>query len=201
MADTSGSMSGRPLATALGLALYFAERNKGAYHNLFMSFSERPDIISVSGTTLVQKIRNMNMTHWDMNTNLYAAFKEILRIAIENNVPNEDMVKSLIVISDLEIDCCEYYSRISRKPSWSFYDDMAKEFAEHGYSIPNVVFWNVESRHNIFHADATRKGVQLCSGSSTTTFKQLMDSIGLTPVEMMEKVINSERYSLITINK
>ena len=41
MADVSGSMSGRPMATSIGLALYFAERNKGAYHNLFMTFSDR----------------------------------------------------------------------------------------------------------------------------------------------------------------
>ena len=29
MADTSGSMYGRPMASALGLAVYFAERNMG----------------------------------------------------------------------------------------------------------------------------------------------------------------------------
>mgnify|MGYP002514890464 CR=1 FL=1 len=36
MADTSGSMSGRPLATSVGLATYFAERNQGPYKNKFI---------------------------------------------------------------------------------------------------------------------------------------------------------------------
>ena len=39
IADTSGSMFGRPMDTAVGLAIYFAQRNTGAYHNLFMNFS------------------------------------------------------------------------------------------------------------------------------------------------------------------
>ncbi len=33
MADISGSMSGRPMETSVGLAIYFAERNKGNYQN------------------------------------------------------------------------------------------------------------------------------------------------------------------------
>ena len=41
MADVSGSMMGRPMATSIGLGIYFAERNKGAYHNMFMTFSRR----------------------------------------------------------------------------------------------------------------------------------------------------------------
>ena len=36
MADVSGSMSGRPMASSIGLAMYFAERNVGDFHNLFM---------------------------------------------------------------------------------------------------------------------------------------------------------------------
>ena len=76
---------------------------------------------------------------------------------------------------------------------------MEKRFADAGYQIPNVVFWNVNSRHDIFHADSTRKGLQLCSGQSITVFKQLLESIGFNPVEMMEKTINSERYEAIRI--
>ena len=82
---------------------------------------------------------------------------------------------------------------------WSFYDKMYKKFKKRGYQIPNIIFWNVYSRNNVFHADSTRKGVQLCSGQSIATFEQLMGCIDLTPIEFMEKVINSERYDCITI--
>jgi hypothetical protein len=57
----------------------------------------------------------------------------------------------------------------------------------------------VDSRHDVFHADSTRKGVVLVSGSSAGTFRNLIGSIGMTPVEFMEKVILSDRYSPVTV--
>ena len=76
---------------------------------------------------------------------------------------------------------------------------MRNKFAYYGYEIPNIIFWNVNSRHDVFHADSKRKGVQLCSGQSTTVFKQVMSCIGMTPSEAMKSVINSDRYSCIKV--
>ena len=104
MADVSGSMYGRPMATSIGLAIYFAERNVGAYHNMFMTFSADPKIELLKGETLQQKILNTSKAEWGMNTNLCAAFENVLKIAVDNNVPREEMPKSIIVISDMEID-------------------------------------------------------------------------------------------------
>lgn len=192
IADTSGSMIGRPMNTAIGLAIYFAERNKGAYHNMWMPFSSDPHIHVLKGETLAQKIKSIDMNDWGNNTDLKAAFDLVLDIAIENDVPQEEMPKSLIVISDMEIDTCG-------NREWTFYDKMKHKFEKNGYQIPNIIFWNVNSLHDIFHADKSRKGVQLCSGQSTTVFKQLIGCVGYTPVEMMEKVINSDRYSPVTV--
>ena len=192
IADTSGSMSGRPICSAVGLAIYFAQRNKGAFHNLWMSFSRDSEIQTLKGDTLAQNLAGLDTDTWDSNTNLERAFERILEIAVTNHIEPEEMIKSLIIISDMEIDS-------GVRNSWSFYEDMRVKFERAGYEIPNVVFWNVNSRHDIFHADATRKGVQLCSGQSTATFKTLMGSVGMTPVEMMMKTINDERYSAITV--
>ena len=192
IADTSGSMHGRPMATSVGLAIYFAERNKGAYHNMWMSFSANPHIHVLKGETLAQKIGSIDMGDWDYNTDLKAAFNLVLNIAEKNDVPPDEMPKSLIVISDMEIDSCG-------NKEWTFYDKMSAKFRKAGYEIPNIIFWNVNSRHDIFHADSKRKGVQLCSGQSAAVFKQMMACVGMTPVEAMAKTINSERYKPITV--
>ena len=193
IADVSGSMMGRPMASSLGLALYFAEHNKGDFHNLFMTFSSDPQILSVKGETLEQKLSSIATSRWAMNTDLHAAFMRILDLAVKNHTPAEDMVKTIIVISDMEIDQCG-------NRNWSFYDKMREKYRKAGYEIPNVIFWNVNSRHDVFHADGTRKGVQLCSGQSAATFKQLLSCIGLTPLEAMRKVIECERYEAIRIS-
>lgn len=192
MADVSGSMCGRPMATSIGLAIYFAERNTGAYHNLFMTFSSNAQIVTLKGETLHQKIKNVENADWGGNTNLKAAFEKVLDIAEKNNVSQEEMPKAIVVISDMEIDYCG-------DKNWSFYDKMEKKFQKAGYVIPNVIFWNVYSRHDLFHADATRKGVQLASGQSITVFKQVLQNLGYNPVEAMENTINSERYDCITV--
>ncbi len=192
IADTSGSMYGRPLATSVGLAVYFAERNTGPYHNLFMSFSGTSRIQELKGETLAQKIRSIDMRDWEMNTNLQAAFNHVLEIAVRNHVSAEEMPKSLIVISDMEIDYCG-------NKDWTFYEKMAERFRAFGYQIPNVVFWNVDSRHDVFHADKSRVGVQLASGQSAAVFRQVMQCVGMNPVEAMEKIINSERYAAIAV--
>lgn len=192
MADVSGSMYGRPMATSIGLAIYFAERNTGAYHNLFMTFSCNPQIVTLKGETLHQKIINAAKANWGGSTNLKAAFEKVLDIAEENNVSQEEMPKAIVVISDMEID-------YSGNKDWSFYDKMEKKFRKAGYIIPNVIFWNVYSRHDLFHADATRKGVQLASGQSVTVFKQVLQNLGYNPIEAMENTINSERYDCITV--
>ena len=192
IADTSGSMYGRPMATSVGLAVYFAERNTGPYHNMFMSFSGTSRIQMLKGETLAQKIRSINMRDWANNTNLQAAFSHVLEIAVKNHVAQEDMPKSLIVISDMEIDYCG-------DKDWTFYEKMARRFRNRGYQIPNIIFWNVASRHDVFHADKNRVGVQLVSGQSAAVFRQVMQCVGLNPVEAMEKIIGSDRYAAITV--
>ena len=191
IADTSGSMLGRPMNSAVALALYFAERNTGAYHGLWMSFSDDSKIQRMKGETLLQKVRNMDYDHWGGSTNLEAAFMKILDIAVRNHVDPDEMVKSIIVISDMEINHCT--------GEWSFYDEMDARFMHYGYRIPNVVFWNVESRHDTFLVDSDRRGVMLVSGQASSTFKHVVGAVDKTPVEMMLDVLNSDRYMPVTV--
>ena len=58
-------------------------------------------------------------------------------------------------------------------------------------------FLECERRHDLFHVDSKRKGVQLYSGESVTTFRNLLSNIDTTPAEAMEQIIESERYACV----
>jgi len=196
MADTSGSMeleNNRPIATSIGLAIYFAERNKGAYKNLFMTFSEHPEFINLKGTTLKSKVECVESIV--ANTNLEAAFDLILKVAIENNVSQEEMPKSLIIISDMHFDEATRYTD-SRE---TFHKTMKKKFASHGYKMPTIIYWNVAQRADAFQLSKDSTNAMLVSGQSVATFKAVLGSIGKTPYDFMVETLNSKEYDCVRI--
>lgn len=193
MADVSGSMYGRPLATSIGLAIYFAERNKGIYHNKFMTFASNPQLVELTDGTLFRKITATKDANWNMNTDLEKALKLILNTAKKNNLPQSELPKSLIIISDMEFDNATY------DKDMSFYDSMKLMYNEYGYEIPSMVFWNVNSRRDTYHVTTKHKGVQLVGGQSASVFKSLLEGQNCTATELMLKVLNNERYNIVTI--
>lgn len=193
MADTSGSMSGRPMDTAVGLAMYFAERNKGAYKDMFMTFSSKPSFVTLKGDTLYARVRNIPAIV--DNTDLQKAFELILDVAVKNSVPADEMPKSMIVVSDMEFD----YMVDGAGSYNTYYEGIESMYREAGYTVPTIVFWNVDSRQDVFHASSDKKGVQMVSGQSVSTFQTVLRNIGKTPYEAVIETLNSEEYARITI--
>lgn len=192
MADTSGSMSGRPMATSMGLATYFAERNTGDFKDMFLTFSSNPQFVKLKGNTLHEKLKNIR--HIVDSTNLEAAFELVLHTAVAAKVPAADMPKSLIVISDMEIDYFAYDIEC-----WDFLSEMKRRFNNYGYELPAIVMWNVNARQNTFLSKLNLPNVQFVSGSSPSIFKGIVDNIGKSAEELMLQVLNAPMYDRITV--
>lgn len=194
MADVSSSMYGRPLETSIGLATYFAQRNKGAYSGLYMTFINKPHFISIgkndSLRDAVVKVQNTDIGY---STNLEAAFKYILNFAISNRVAPHEMPSALVVISDMEID------RYLSTHNFDFLQMMEKMFNSYGYNLPKIILWNVEARNDTFLTQ-DKKVIKL-SGQSTSVFKGLMDRLnGITDYEMMLRTLNDKMYDCVKVN-
>ena len=196
MADTSASMesnNGRPLATSIGLAIYFAERNKGAYKDLFLTFSERPSFVTLKGDTLKEKVENIEAIV--ENTNLEKAFNLILEVALENNVPQEEMPKALIVITDMQFDMAVEDASQTK----TLHKKMKKLYEREGYQLPTVIYWNVEQRRTAFQVDKNAVNVMLISGQSTSTFRDILANIGRTPYDFMVETLNNPMYDCVKV--
>lgn len=191
MADVSVSMSGEPMNVAIALAMYIAERNKGAYHNYFMTFSSMPELVKIQGSNIVEKVRNISRAHWEMDTNIEKALKTILDVAVKNKLPNDEVVKKLYIISDMQ------FNRCVEGANKNIFHNLKLKFERHGYDFPNIVFWNVRAYGNQ-PMTMNELGVQLVSGYSPSILTQLLNSDGKTPYDFMLEVINSERYAEVT---
>ena len=196
MADVSGSMYGRPMETSVGLATYFAQRNKGAYKNLYMTFTDRPHFVSLAGcTSLRDCVETVMKTDVGYNTNLEAAFNHILDTAVKNRVKANEMPKALVVISDMEIDryspARDQYGR-----TYDFVGTMKQKFKMHGYELPKLVMWNVEARQDTYLTQG--EDVIFVSGQSAAVFKQLCGTLeGKTAYDFMIDTLNAKVYNRV----
>ena len=192
--DTSGSMywEGKPLpaSVALSLGLYFAEHSRGAFGNHFIEFSETPRLIKLKGETFADRLAYAASFNEVANTNMEAVFDLILRAAVKNRVPQEELPARLVILSDMEFDEC-----IDGADATVFENEREK-YARNGYELPQVVFWNVASRHG--HQPVTRdeRGVTLVSGVTPRLFSMVAQG-SATPYSFMMEVLNSERYERI----
>lgn len=198
--DTSGSMtcgSGvRPIDVAISLGIYCGERCRGPFQNYYISFASRPQLIKIEGVDFVDKAKRIYRTNLVDNTNLEAAFDLLLNIATRPGVRKEDIPKTLVVISDMQIDSARgmyRYSNLKKAPR-TMMEDMREKWAARGLTLPKLVYWNVNATGN---ADILDDGpnITYVSGCSPIIFKQVMS--GKTGTDLMYEVLDGERYKVI----
>jgi hypothetical protein len=199
MVDVSGSMGNlrytasgnvQPIDVSVSLGLYLSEKNTSDFKDMFLTFSGSPKLQILKGS-LSQRVKQLEKAHWEFNTNLHAAFDEILRVAVNGNVSQEDMPDMLLVLSDMQFDSCTRF------------DDSAQEMIQRkyrkaGYEMPKIVFWNLSPYGNnntpVRYDD---RGVCHVSGFSPAIMKSVLSVDQLedyTPYNVMIRTLMDTRY-------
>lgn len=198
VADGSGSMytaiSGNTTAedVCCALAIYFSEHSKGGFNNKFITFGNKPRLVDISNAESLKEKIDITLSNTDCsNTNIARTFKLILDTALSNHMTQEEMPKNVLIISDMEFDVgCNYNTTL--------FNEISQEFIEHGYKLPRLVFWNVNSRTGTIPVKENELGVALVSGFSTNIVDMVMSS-ELDPYKCLLKVLLSKRYELIKL--
>ena len=198
VADGSGSMTVRignskveALEVANALAIYFSERLKGEFKDKYITFSENPKLVDLSKcSTLRDKIVEALRHSEVANTNIYRVFKLILDVAIKNGYSQEDLPKSILILSDMEFDC--------GTEGWdqTLFEAISEEYKEHGYMLPRLVFWNLCSRTGTIPIKENPLGVALVSGFSPAITDMVLSG-ELDPYKCLVDKLNSDRYTPI----
>jgi hypothetical protein len=197
LVDVSGSMTCsaggksdvRCLDVAVSLGLYLADKNKGVFKDTFLTFSSKPQLVTLKGN-IVEKCDQMSKSNWEMSTNLHAAMDKILSTAVKANVPASDMPAMLLILSDMQFDQCARFDDSAMQM-------IERKYAEAGYTVPQIVFWNLNSSGNA-PVKADKSGAALVSGFSPSIMTALLsaDMDQFTPEGIMLKTVMVPRYDI-----
>lgn len=208
VADGSGSMTasiGGTSVTALdvanALAIYFAERSLGQFKNTYITFSNHPRVVDFSNAKSLREKIEITFNYNEVaNTNIEAVFDLILQTAINKHMSQDELPQNILILSDMEFDNCAGCKSGTgytiNKPTKRLFEVFAERYAEHGYKLPRLVFWNICSRTGTIPVKENDLGVALVSGFSPAIVKMVLSN-STDPLECLLEQLNSERYKAV----
>lgn len=192
--DVSGSMGmydGVPMLVSIALGIYLSERNKGVFKDGFITFSGKPTLQVLKSKSLREKILQLHKAEWGMNTNLEAVFNLLLNKAVESGLSNSDMPQTILILSDMQFDQCV------TEPNASAIKMIRRKYEASGYSMPNVVFWNLRDSTGV-PVKYNEEGTCLVSGFSPAIMQNLLSG-DMTPENIVNNALNNPRYEAVTV--
>ena len=200
--DTSASMRGQdaasPINVAISLGMYCAERAKGPFAGHYVAFSRTPRLVSVEGVDFCDKVKRIYDANLCENTNIEATFDMLLNTAIANHCSQDDLPQNIMIISDMEFDQGTSqgwgYNRTTFNAK-TLMEQIRVKWANHGYRLPHLIYWNCQARQNNIPEDIGCGLVSYVSGMSPSIFDTIMS--GKTGYDLMMEKLDSERYAVI----
>ena len=187
--DGKSSISVAEVARALGV--YCSERLDGEFKDKVITFSRTAKFIDLSKcATIAEKEYEFERHQVAENTNIQSVFDLILGTAQKYNIPVDEMPTKILILSDMEFD--------SGADRLTNLDVIRAKYAQAGYPMPYIIYWNLQARSTQFPADKDDKGIALVSGYSPALFETVLSGEIVTPLDLMMKAIMKPRYDAIS---
>ena len=194
--DVSGSMTGTPMEVCVALGLLISDLSEEPWAGRVITFSESPEIHTIKGETLEDKLSFVRTMNWGFNTNFQAVFDRILSTAVDAQLPQEKMIRTVFVFSDMEFD------QASANHRWETdYEAINRKFRDAGYGdvVPQIVFWNLRDSRST-PVTSTQPGVAMVSGFSKNLVKLFLENDGVVnPEAVMAQAIAGKEYQKLAV--
>ena len=208
VADVSGSMygSGRetaapaPIFVSTSLAMYFAEKSKGPFKDITITFSEHPKCHKLDPSDTIRERFLKLEREGGFNTDIEKVFE--LYISLAKEAKPEDCPKNLVIISDMEFDSIEnldfmgwpntqdeLFEKIFKRKE-TLFKSVDRMFEKAGIARPTLVFWNVNSRQANVPVSKDEFGTVLVSGFSPAIFQYIVEG-DVNPMKFMLKTLSN----------
>lgn len=205
--DGSGSMMTNikgskimAIDVARSLGVFFSERCIGEFKDKVIEFSAKPQYIDLTNCkSLADKYNTLTKYSDCSNTNLEKVFDLLLKTAIDCNLPQSELPQRILIVSDMEFDGATNiyggHNEVMAKYQ-TLFESIKTKWSKYGYTMPNIVFWNVNSRTNTIPVTANECGVTLVSGYSVNNVKMVLSG-DINPWTALKSILESDRYNAI----
>lgn len=184
----SGSVSAMDISVALGL--YISEKSSGAFKNTVMTFHAVPTLFSYNPDLSLKGKKKLLTRDCGYNTDLGLAFTNLLTFANKHKVPQSDMPKYILVLSDMQFDD---YSISGQSVTAN---KMIKEsYKQAGYDMPNIIYWNLMAKSGV-PVKFDKNGVGLISGYSPAIMKAVLKAEKINPESIMLEAVMVDKYKI-----
>jgi hypothetical protein len=193
VSDVSGSMYAAPgvgdlpLRVSVGLGLFISQLVDAPWTGHIVTFEDRPQFHLVRPGKLVDQMLALTRAPWGGSTNLQAVFDLVLGRATRERMSADAMPEMIIIVSDMQFNtACRGSTNL---------DSIRAKYSRAGYRMPKLVFWNVAGRIGDVPATIADQDIALVSGFSPSILHAVMDCEDMSPLAVMLKAVDCERYS------
>lgn len=193
--DVSGSMNGTPMDVCVALGLLVSELSEEPWKGKVITFSANPQLHLIKGDSLLAKIEFIKQMEWGYKTDFQKVFDQMLQVAVEGKLTEDQLIKRVFVFSDMEFD------QACGSNSWETdYQVIQRKFREKGYNrVPEIVFWNLRHSSSV-PVVARQSGVALVSGFSKNMLTIFLDEGRIqTPEDVMELALSGDEYKKLAV--
>lgn len=203
MVDTSGSMEGwtgfmsysnhpqnyTPMQIAIPLGIALAKSNNGKFENALFEFSDNAKLHYLPSNNFKELYNYVEKKFkWQGSTNVMSAIQQILKIAVTNKLPEAEMPKMLVVLSDMQFNQHSY--------NQTTFEAIKTEYAKAGYNVPVIVWWGINGNSQNVPVVYNNIGTIAISGHSQSLIKTIVTG-AVMPIEVIKNIVDHERYNKV----
>jgi Mg-chelatase subunit ChlD len=194
--DTSGSMESNnslPLDVAVSLGLMISEVVEGDFHGHLINFHDRPRFTVLdTSKSIVERWNTVKHMEWGGSTNLISTFEMILERGKQCKLEQKDMPKKLFIISDMQFNQVDSNFQTN-------YEKIKELYDKSNYTIPNIVFWNVQGASTDFPVTVQDNGTIMISGFSTAILDSVLKGGGFDTLTILRTTLDKKRYEKVKL--